>query len=245
MSGGGGKAGSSKVRVVDYRLSVQYGVCVGPVDALVDILVNDKSLSTGEMAETVSVSVDKPNLFGGPTKNGGPKGRVHAFLGDGGQTLPDFLANKLGREPGAVSAFRDRLTVWFTGARENGFKWGSNYPAIPPVKFKVRRAPRGLEGDPLIGADANPAHIVYECMVNEAWGAGTPSVFIDNASFLAAAQTFREEGLGLSEKWTRADSIFSFINHILVQAGAAMSFDFATEKWAMTSRITQIQTLQA
>lgn len=68
------------------------------------------------------------------------------------------------------------------------------------------------EGDEF---DANPAHIIYECLTNVAWGMGSPASAIDVDSFEDAAVVLYNEGLGLSMIWTKQSSIESFVNEVL------------------------------
>lgn len=63
--------------------------------------------------------------------------------------------------------------------------------------------------------DANPAHIIYECVTNRDWGLGWAQENIDVASFQAAAQTLYRERFGLSLMWTQSATVESFANEIL------------------------------
>ncbi len=65
------------------------------------------------------------------------------------------------------------------------------------------------------GPDANPAHIIYECLTDTDFGMGAPSTLIDVPSFEAAAQTLYDERLGLSLTWSRQTEIESFVQEIL------------------------------
>ena len=65
------------------------------------------------------------------------------------------------------------------------------------------------------GEDANPAHIIYECLTNQDWGMGSPASLIDVASFNSAAVTLLLEGLGLSMIWTRQTTIEAFVSEVL------------------------------
>lgn len=68
----------------------------------------------------------------------------------------------------------------------------------------------------LAGAyDANPAHILFECVSNKDWGLGWSPDSIDVASFQAAAQTLYQERLGLSLIWTQSATVENFSNEIL------------------------------
>lgn len=106
-----------------------------------------------------------------------------------------------------------------------GFMWGSNNPYIPKIWFRLRRPPVGLNpAKAMMPADptkpdgpqaANGAHIIYECLTNRVWGAGTSPARLDRASFEKAAATLYNEGLGLAGIWARQAPIEDFVNEIL------------------------------
>lgn len=65
------------------------------------------------------------------------------------------------------------------------------------------------------GTDANPVHIIYECLTNTDWGMGASSSIINVASFEAAGQTVFNESLGLSLAWMASSTIEAFITEII------------------------------
>jgi hypothetical protein len=67
----------------------------------------------------------------------------------------------------------------------------------------------------------NPAHIIYECLTNREWGRGFPTSIIDVTSFASCAQTLFGERFGLCLKWSRSDSIDSFIQGVIDHIGAS------------------------
>ncbi len=68
----------------------------------------------------------------------------------------------------------------------------------------------------------NPAHIVYQCLTDTAWGMGYPTTAIDSTSFTAAADALFAEGFGLSLLWNQQDSIESFIQLVLDHIGGLL-----------------------
>lgn len=236
--GSGGKSGSTKTEVIDYRLTIQYAVCFGPVDAVEEIYIGEKPITFTDREnsytdENSQHSVNLPGLFGGSKKGGGAVGQVHVYLGGATQRLSEFLASKMNRTPDTVSAYRDKLTIWFTGHTTEGFTWSTNLPTVPAVWAKVKRYPKGLSGDPNIGDDANPAHIIYECMTNPDWGAGYDDSEIDIPSFLDAAAVLRAESFGLSMKWMGQTTVENFINSVLRHIAAVRDYDTNTGKWQL------------
>lgn len=72
--------------------------------------------------------------------------------------------------------------------------------------------------------DANPAHIIFECLVNSEWGMGGSPNMIDVQSFEEAAQTLYDEKFGLSVKWTRSSTVEAFISEIIDHIKAVLFF---------------------
>lgn len=228
----GGKSGGS-FEATDYRLGIHYAVCVGPVDEIRQIVVNGKSLGINTVTSNTAVAIDDMDLFGGAKKGGGVKGVIEFLLGSASQILPEHLAAKLGRTAETVTAYRHICSVWFRGDGTEGFTWSTNMPSVPPPEITVRRAPKGLSGDAMIGAEANPAHIIYECLTNVDWGAGYDAANVEEGAFLDAAQTLRDEEFGLSLIWTGQTTIEAFINEVLQHISANLIFDLATSKWSL------------
>lgn len=75
---------------------------------------------------------------------------------------------------------------------------------------------------PIYRYDMNPAHIIYECLTDTAWGMGYPTGAIDNTSFTAAADTLFDEGFGLSMLWNKQETIEAFIQIILDHIGGML-----------------------
>ena len=76
--------------------------------------------------------------------------------------------------------------------------------------------------------DANPAHIIFECLTDTSWGLGEDVANIDVASFQVAAQTLYNERFGLSLVWDAMSAIEDFVNLILSHINAALFTDPAT-----------------
>lgn len=74
-------------------------------------------------------------------------------------------------------------------------------------------------------ADMNPAHIIRECLRHPKWGMGYPATEIDDTSFVAAADIFYEEQLGLSLLLDKEMTIEEFVKEILRHVDAALYID--------------------
>lgn len=229
---GGGKTAGQAIQVVDYNMSIHAGVCVGPVDSIRSLTVGDKFVPF-QTAANGTFTVDFPELFGGPKQAGGISGDVHVLLGGPTQTLPAVLAKKLGRTVTTVPGFRNLCSLFFTGAGDamTGFKWGSQNPMLPAVEVEVQRMSKGFVGNPEIGPDLNPAHMIYEIMTNADWGRGEPLDRVNIPSLLYAADIFRNEGLGMSFIWTRQKKAGALIQDICNHVDAHFFFDLAIGQW--------------
>jgi hypothetical protein len=214
---GKGSQPVGKAVVAEYRLGMHYGLVHGPVDALEAIYVNDKTVWSGSVTDA-TLTVSNRELFGGNKKEGGVEGRIVVMNGGDSQLMSSEIAAKFGGSPATVPGFRGFMSVFFMGlaGQRPGFLWSFNTPYIKPASFKIKRMPRGLGGGlQQIGNDANPSHIIYECLTNTVWGMGGSPGQIDTNAFLYAAQTLYNEGFGMSLMWTGQSTIQSFVQEVL------------------------------
>lgn len=79
----------------------------------------------------------------------------------------------------------------------------------------------------------NPAHIIYQCVTDPAWGMAYPTASIDTTSFTAAADTLYAENFGLCLLWNRSDEIGAFIRNVLDHIGAVFYSDPKTGKFGL------------
>jgi len=86
-----------------------------------------------------------------------------------------------------------------------------------------------LDGFP----DANPAHIIYECLINPDWGKGEDPTNIDTSSFTAAAQTLFDERFGMSMIWVQQDTIQNIIQDVLDHVKAFLFLNPKTGLWTL------------
>lgn len=84
-----------------------------------------------------------------------------------------------------------------------------------------------------IGDDANPAHIIYEALINEEWGLGYPISSIDDASFRLAADILYGEGLGLSLLWDAEQELIDFIEDVKTCIDATFFLNRRTGLWTI------------
>lgn len=113
--GGGGKKGGGRVQVVDYHMSMHYGFCLGPIDAVFEMWINEKKVGLPPIKESSAVSINKPSLFGGSKEAGGVAGVAELLFGAGDQRMSAHGAAKMGRSPSTMSGYRGLFSVIFSG----------------------------------------------------------------------------------------------------------------------------------
>mgnify|MGYP000138482544 FL=1 len=81
--------------------------------------------------------------------------------------------------------------------------------------------------------DMNPAHIIYQSIVDSNWGMGYPVAQIDDADFRTAADAMCSEGMGLSLLWNAQDEIGTFIRLVLDHCAGILYSDPRTGKFRL------------
>ncbi|QQE90278.1 phage tail protein [Azotobacter chroococcum] len=255
-----GSSKKPKQQVTDYYLSVHYGICWGPVDAVTQLQIGEKEVWSGEVSANGSIPVEKSKLLGGNLKEGGYRGIVQALFGGAGQTVPEHLASRQNEDTSLVPGYRGLFSLIFYGPAytnllvgdellqsfwialqalsgtasrtRRGFYWGSNSGYIRDLWVRLRRAPKGFyperatitqvdtitvdgETQAITRYNANPAHIIYECITNQDWGMQGAPVELDLQSFRDAADVLYAEGFGLSMMWTGQSAVEEFVGDVL------------------------------
>lgn len=227
-----GKGGAGKQIVDEYSMSMHLGVCHwpnGPDDRVLGISVGEKLAWEGSVQNESTVSINLPDLFGGPKKEGGLIGEVRILPGADTQDLPSGIKARI---DGDVPGYRGLLTMFFAKVINGtgGFVWGCNSPYLRTLWVRVKRIPyafiaavgEGSSYAAMANNQANPAHIIYECLTDSDWGMSTPPARINLANFQAAAKTLYEEGFGLSMAWVKSSSVQDFIVEIIDHIQAVM-----------------------
>jgi hypothetical protein len=220
-----------------YLMSVHLGVCHGPVDAIRRLTARDKIFWEGYETGNTTITVVQDGLFGGFRKEGGLVGGIDVLLGGSSQVLTNQQASFLNLTPAQAPGYRSTTTLWFRkdfsippgiyDGRREGFYWGTQ-PVVPEIAVQVERIPRQLNATfAAIGPnpDANPAHIIYECLINDDWGRGVPPSAIDVSGFDQASEVLFNEGLGLSLIWSQQANIDAFIQEVLDHINATFFLD--------------------
>lgn len=124
--GSGGKAGGNPVK---YYATLEQVVCMSPADAIVEIEINDEKAWVDPITDNRDFYIDKPNLFGGKSSEGGVQGWCEARFGKPGQPKSSYLAEKISD---VLSATRGVLSVV-----AKNFYLG-NSPYAKPWHFRVK-----------------------------------------------------------------------------------------------------------
>lgn len=84
------------------------------------------------------------------------------------------------------------------------------------------------------GLDANPAHVIRECLTNSEWGMGYQDSDIDETSFRAAAERYFVEKMGISLLWDKGTDLETFIQEVLRHVDSALSVSRSTGLFILT-----------
>lgn len=133
--------GSSKKVTVSYwyKLIAHLGWCKGPIDALLEMRGGDRVAWKGRQTTSGIVNVNKPDLYGGESAEGGIDGQFEVMMGDAGQMPNAYLADEFGdAQPG----YRGRSTIVLRGP-----KIGAGNPYPKTLYFKLERIYKGWDDD--------------------------------------------------------------------------------------------------
>lgn len=81
--------------------------------------------------------------------------------------------------------------------------------------------------------DMNPAHIIRECLTDPDWGMGYTDNDVDEDSFVASANLFLNEGLGMSLLWDKSKDIEDFVTTVIQHVDAALYVSRTTGKFVL------------
>ena len=220
--------GSKKKVTVGYRyyLGMHLAICHGPVDALTEIQVGERQAWAGNLTASGRIEVSAPELFGGEKREGGIAGSVDVAFGEPTQAPNDYLQAKIGTPQ---PAYRGVL-----GLILRQIYLAANNPYVKPWAVRVKRCFRDwYPAKAEIAGAANPAHILYECLTNAAWGMGYPSASLDEPSFQAAADTLAAEGFGLNLLWLQQSTIEQFVGEVLDHIGGVLTTSPSTGRFVL------------
>lgn len=126
MGGSRKKSGSKPVK---YYATMEQVICMSPVDAIVEVEINDEKAYTNPITKSQTFYIDKPSLFGGDKSEGGVQGWCEARFGEPWQVKSSYLAQKISD---VLSATRGVLSV----VAKDFYLGNSPYPK--PWNFRVK-----------------------------------------------------------------------------------------------------------
>ena len=128
--------GSSKEQTVGYfyEKDLQGILCHSPVDAITRIECDDREIARDEIKNTGNHYINKPDIFGGPDREGGIQGNIDVLFGKDDQLQNSYMRDKLGEY---VPSFRGVLSVVF-----KKLYVGMN-PYLRSFKFRVKKTDVG------------------------------------------------------------------------------------------------------
>lgn len=190
----------------------------GGVQGAVDVLPGGAGQGPNDYLQKWGGSV-VPQYVGRPFASAPPF--VQKLLGMWGIGKVECIPANLGEVP----AFRGVASLVL---RSPWLSAMSSY--IKAWWVEVERQPKGWNGPHrVIGAhgDANPAHIIRECLTDRVWGRGFWPYQIDDDSFAAAAEQLAEEKFGLSCLWDASGPVAYFIDEVLRHIDGVLREDAA------------------
>lgn len=232
-SDGKGGGGGGEITVgYRYFMGVQLAVCHGPVDSVKRIIIGEREAWSGSVVANETININKPELFGGESREGGVVGDVDIEMGHIDQGRNAYLSL---HQSDTCPAYRGVLSLVF-----KAFMWSSMNPYFKSPWPEVTRILAGWNNDTpwnpdnavINTLDMNPAHIIYQCLTDPAWGMGYSTSEIGD-SFAASATTLKNEGFGLSLPWDQQSSIEEFVGTILDHINGAVGVNMATGKFEL------------
>lgn len=217
---------SSATQVINnkYFIGMQMVLCHGRTEGITlhKVLFGDDEPTNTKTAEPNGVTrvvFDDNDFFGGDETEGGVSGTCRFYSGTTTQTANAYWEAQIGE---TAPAYR-RLVY---AMMEHVYMGTSHY--LKPIGFEVSSYPNGLSvpsSHHIIGEDCNPICFIYEVLTDRVWGACVNVSDIDTASFLAAAETIYEEGLGMSMIYNGASTARDIIAEILRHLDGCMYSD--------------------
>jgi hypothetical protein len=231
-------------KVTTYSVGMHMVLCNAPIDSISVVQCKEKQVNDGVISGTSDVTMNKPDLFGGLEREGGITGVISFLFGLPSQTVNAYLASKLGTIP----AYRGVVSVIL-----NNVYIGTNYYLAPWRFFCTRLSVREkgtTQWQPSVVSPSgqgliNAVHVIRECLTDTEWGLGQAENTIDELSFITAAVTCYNEGLGFSWLYTKESPINVFIADVARHINAVVFRDRADNLWKITliRKITDLGTL--
>lgn len=211
----------------NYSCGMHLVYCYGPVDNITSIDIGDLNIWSGTNTGTrLQVSA----VLGDVSK-GGIVGYVDVKTGLRSQDFSDYMLVKVKNYSdehinysGLLSLIAEGVTV---GTEPRISKWEVTTKRI---HYQSDGTAQWYDAKAEISGDMNPAHIIRELFTSIHYGLGYSSAFIDDVSFIAAADTLYAEGLGLSYNFNKKTSVETMLDEVKKTIRAVTYLDRSTGK---------------
>ncbi len=123
---------SQKQKVYDFLMSLDYGLCHGPIDHLNMVWIKDKPILCDVIDRRTDYEIWLPELFGGDTAEGGVGGTLEVYMGTDEQFSSSELSSRDSRNVIDMPGYRGLCHLFFRGFRTEAAteqvdqQWGSN-----------------------------------------------------------------------------------------------------------------------
>lgn len=123
--------GKGKKQTIGYKyyLGMHQTLCHGPIDKITRVTVDDREAWTGSTTGG-QITVSKPNLFGGESREGGVSGKIDIDMGGPTQGKNSYLLSKLGS---LIPAYRGVVSAIFRQC------YLGNNPYLKAWRFRGQR----------------------------------------------------------------------------------------------------------
>lgn len=125
---GGGKKPTTGYK---FHMYLHMIFCLGPVDSFRKLLIGDREAWSGNQTVSGTITVDKPELFGGDEREGGVAGELDVMMGESSQAANAYLTTQQGSpQPG----YRGLFGLVFRGPSSSVMVTQTiNYPSLGAV----------------------------------------------------------------------------------------------------------------
>jgi hypothetical protein len=197
-----------------YRLTWHLIAALSGVTALRKLKSADYELWSGNVTSNSTITIDKPDLYGGDEQQGGFSGSVDIEFGADDQGVNSYLQDTL-HPGGLVPAYRGLFGMVFKDC------YYGTTGNLQPIAALATAQPSdwNTTGALIQAADApwpdmNPAHMIRYMLTSTKAGNGYPPSMIDDASFSSASTKYTNENLGLSFFISDSRSVDEIIKEI-------------------------------
>lgn len=228
QAGGGGKGDGDADPILvgySYYMAAIFGLCL-QATKLLKIVYGEKVAWSGNGSTGTSMYVDAGGLFGGE-QTGGSGGLRGTFYFNGGgadQGRDPVVSQYLGE---GSPAYRGIVTLSMGSAYVASFS-----PSFRALRCLVQNV--GYDWYPskatIAGTQINPAHEIREALIKPELSGQFTAADLDEASFIAAADTLYAENFGLSPKWDDSSKAQDYIQSLLTHIDGVLVRDRSTGK---------------